>query len=465
LTNQQFGTAKDPVFILCAARTGSTLLRLLLDCHPEFACPAETNLPVLCHNMLPIWSLVTGNPVPIPNQPLDISQLPWEVTEGLRKSMDLIMSTHLERSDKSRWCDKSLGSARYAELLRQVYPRARFLCLYRFPMDVIASALEACPYGLSGYGYDPYIAASPGNNVLAVARCWLEMTADIMSAEEDFGEQCLRIRYEDLVSAPETVLDDIFKFLGVRPVPDIVTRCFSSEQERLGMADYKVWHTNRVSSDSVGRGWKIPPGLIPEPVLDGVNELAGRLGYIQIDPASWGMGPAPYDMRNTDSGPAVALAAAGNSREVNDIAALLCERARDALRRLDDETRPTWLAAGTDTVVMAVSNLQKHGGCTQVLVNVGARSVETLESATLALAQAPGGCLLAAPAAIWRAVLAREINLGVAMRRNQIRFSGSVGDWQTGELITTMISDLLGLTPWPVSIGEPGRIAVPAGLA
>ena len=104
------------------------------------------------------------------------------------------------------------------------------------------------------------------------------MTAEIMTAEEDFGEHCLRIRYEDLVSDPETVMDGIFKFLGASPVPDIVARCFSSEQERLGMADYKVWHTNRVSSDSVGRGWNIPPGLIPEPVLDGVNELAGRLG-------------------------------------------------------------------------------------------------------------------------------------------------------------------------------------------
>lgn len=268
-----------------------------------------------------------------------------------------------------------------------------------------------------------------------------------------------------LVSAPETVMDGIFTFLGVSPVPDIVARCFSSEQERLGMADYKVWHTNRVSSDSVGRGWNIPSALIPEPILDGVNELAGRLGYMQIDPASWGMGSVPHDMRSTDSGRPAALVTAGTSREVNDVAALLGERARDALRRIDGVTRPRWLAAGTDTVVMAVLDLQKHGGCAQVLVNVGARSVQTLESAQLAPARTPGGCLLAGPAAIWREVLAREINLGVAMRLNQIRFSGSVGDWQMGELMTTMISDLLGLTSWPVSIGEPGRIAVPAGLA
>jgi Sulfotransferase family len=31
------GTATDPVFVLCMGRSGSTLLRFLLDAHPELA--------------------------------------------------------------------------------------------------------------------------------------------------------------------------------------------------------------------------------------------------------------------------------------------------------------------------------------------------------------------------------------------------------------------------------------------
>jgi hypothetical protein len=38
----------------------------------------------------------------------------------------------------------------------RIYPEARFLCLYRHPMDVIASGVEACPWGLGGYGFDPW---------------------------------------------------------------------------------------------------------------------------------------------------------------------------------------------------------------------------------------------------------------------------------------------------------------------
>jgi hypothetical protein len=37
----------DPVFVLCNGRSGSTLLRFLLDAHPDLACPPETNLPDL----------------------------------------------------------------------------------------------------------------------------------------------------------------------------------------------------------------------------------------------------------------------------------------------------------------------------------------------------------------------------------------------------------------------------------
>ena len=39
------GASADPVFVLCGGRTGSTLLRFLLDAHPDLACPPETNVP------------------------------------------------------------------------------------------------------------------------------------------------------------------------------------------------------------------------------------------------------------------------------------------------------------------------------------------------------------------------------------------------------------------------------------
>jgi Sulfotransferase family len=448
LTGDRSGCA-DPVFVLCAARTGSTLLRLLLNCHPELTCPAESNLPALCNNMVPLWALVTGNPGPVPRTYFDMSRLPGEVTTGLRESLDLIMAAQLNRSGKSRWCDKSLRSARYAELLLQVYPQARFLCLYRFPMDVVASALEACPYGLSGYGYESYAADSPGNVVLAVARSWLDSTSEIMSVEEDFGEHCLRLRYEDLVAGPQGAMDDVFGFLAIPPVEDIAEQCFSTEHERLGTADYKVWHTNRITGESVGRGWNIPPGLIAADVLDGINELSGRMGYIPIDAANWGIGPRPRDVRLMDAGHLAPAETGRQHPEIAETARLLEKTARAALASLAIGTPPSWSALSGDTIIMSVVPDSPYGDrCVHVVVNLTNCCIQTLESATVTSAETAGRRTLAGPPAVWRQILSGKVNLGVAMRSNLIRFSGSVPDWQTGELLVAMISDLLGLALW-----------------
>src|SRR5262249_9038920 len=152
-------------------------------------------------------------------------------------------------------------TARFAELLLRVYPEAKFVCLYRHPMDVIASGMEACPWGLNGYGFDPYIATTPGNAVMALARYWADNVAITLATEERFSDRCLRVRYEDLVIDPERVAAGLFAFLEAAPAPGISARCFSAERERFGPADYKIWYTSDISSDSLGRGWSVPAGM------------------------------------------------------------------------------------------------------------------------------------------------------------------------------------------------------------
>ncbi len=172
-------------------------------------------------------------------------------------------------------------------------------------MDVIASGLAACPWGLNGYGFDPYIATSPGNSVLALARFWLDNTTETMAAEEQLADRSLRVRYEDLVTDPETVAAGIFRFLGVAAAPGITAECFSAERERFGPADHKIWYTSKVSGDSVGRGWSVPTTMIAPPVLAGINELAAKLGYLAVD-GDWGTMAPPSDLRVA---PAIAHAA------------------------------------------------------------------------------------------------------------------------------------------------------------
>jgi protein-tyrosine sulfotransferase len=303
----------DPVFVLCAGRSGSTLLRFLLDSHPALACPPETRIPWLCTQMLSAWSVledVSAGDVPDesdnsnrtgaggePGSGADHGPgVPAAVVAGLRQSFDPMIASYLAHARKERYCDKSLGGAMHSGLLRQMWPGALFISLYRHPMDVIGSGIEASPWGLSGYGFEGYAAGNPGNSVAALARYWVDYTAEIVAAEDRLGASCLRVRYEDLVAEPEAAARRLFEFLGVPAVPGITQTIFSRRRQRTGPGDHKIWQTTSIGGDSVGRGWDVPADLISTPLLDDVNRLAGRIGYLPVGP-DWGKGDRPEEVR------------------------------------------------------------------------------------------------------------------------------------------------------------------------
>jgi hypothetical protein len=207
-----------------------------------------------------------------------------------------MIDAYAARAGKRRFCDKSLGGAMHSGLLREVWPEARFISLCRHPMDVIGSGIEVSPWGLSGYGFEGYVTGSPGNSVAALARYWVDYTAAIVTAEEQLGAACTRLRYEDLVAEPEEAAKDLFEFLGVAPAPGITETIFARKRQRSGPGDHKIWNTSRIAGDSVGRGWDVPARMIPPQLLADVNALAARLGYLQIA-ENWGDGDKPDDVR------------------------------------------------------------------------------------------------------------------------------------------------------------------------
>ena len=148
------GSSADPVFVLCTGRSGSTLLRFLLDAHPDLACPPEGKLPEVLARLTTLWSAMEALPLPVGGN--GTAGTPGAMVTGIRHTMDLMIGPYLARRGKKRYCDKNLGTALYAYMLLGVYPEAKFICLHRHPMDVIASGIEACPWGLANYGFEPY---------------------------------------------------------------------------------------------------------------------------------------------------------------------------------------------------------------------------------------------------------------------------------------------------------------------
>src|SRR5260370_2420454 len=192
--------SQAPVIILTVGRSGSTLLRFILDTHPELACPPETSIGQVCVGLARLWNLLDPSAASAREEFLP-GHLPAEIAPeaaaSIRAAISEVYGRYLAQHGKRRWCDKSLDNAMTADLLARVFPAAQFVCLYRHCMDVIASAIEAAPWGLSGYGFDPYVRATPGNSGPAAAHSWLDQTKSIIVFHKQYPNRCPAIRYED----------------------------------------------------------------------------------------------------------------------------------------------------------------------------------------------------------------------------------------------------------------------------
>jgi hypothetical protein len=442
------GRLRDPVFVLCMGRSGSTLLRFLLDAHPELACPPETSLPALCGQLSVVWSLIEGAPLSA-NRGDAPPQVPDTAATGIRRMVDEMTGSYLVRRGKRRFCDKSLGSAGAADLLVQIFPAARFVCLYRHPMDVVRSGLDACPFGLNGYGFDQYIAGSPGNSVLALARYWLDNATLIAGVEERYPDRCCRVRYEDLVESPEGVMEDVYSFIGVGRAPGVAQACFSEEREQFGPADHKIWATSAISGDSVGRGESIPAGLIPSPVTDSINELAARLGYLPVD-AGWGTPGRPADPRVPETIRHAAPSSSPADGEAVPGSGVLLEFLRSRLAGADERFASRWESHAREKFLF-VSRAATRGGEAAWLVDLATRTV-TLDDGQASdddgQADDVSWSVLGSPQT-WQAVAGGSLNLHMALRRCEVRYcpKGEESPLLSHARIA-MLADLLGLSSW-----------------
>jgi hypothetical protein len=403
-------------------------------------------LPGMAGQLATVWSLIAGAPLS-KERGDEPPVIPDEAIRGVRRTMDEMTGSYLTRRGKKRYCDKSLGTARFAELLLRIYPEAKFLCLYRHPMDVIASAIEACPWGLRGYGFDQYVASTPGNTVWALARFWVDNASIILEAEERFSDCSCRLRYEDLVADPEGAATRIFEFLGVSQAPGISSRCFAPDRERSGPADYKIWHTSQITTDSVGRGWSVPAGMIPPPVREQINELAGKLGYLPVD-ERWGTAVLPAGLYDTD-GPG--LTSGCSARPPAEVA-MVRDRLTAGLSRMDDQFIRDWGSYTTESFTVAAlpPSGSRANGAYRWRVDLGARAVTDEKGGTTNEDDTTWDIVGSTEA--WSAVLSGRTNLGVAMRRCDLRYcddsdgsdAGQPGP-EAADARIGLLAELLGL--------------------
>lgn len=192
--------AAPAIFVVGVARSGTTLLRLMLDAHPRLAIPPETHfIPRVisaCEGPDPhaaALAEITGHRR-WDDFGLDADALRERLAshrtltagDAMREFYGLYASKH----GKSRWGDKSTNYVRKMKPISRILPEARFVHLIRDGRDV-ALSLVAVHFGPSSVAE----AAEKWSGEIAKARRQAERLAHYTE-----------LRYEDLVADPEPVL-------------------------------------------------------------------------------------------------------------------------------------------------------------------------------------------------------------------------------------------------------------------
>jgi hypothetical protein len=446
------GCAIAPVFVLTAARSGSTLLRFMLDTHPELACPPELGVAAACAQLARVWSVTEGTEAAGVVPLLGPGHITERAAAAIRTAIEAAFQPYAEASGKSRWCDKSLDTVMCPDLIAKIWPDAKFICLYRHVMDVISSGLEACPWGLDGFGFERYSSQYPSNNVAAVGAYWAESTRMIIDFEKKFSGLALRIRYEDLVRDPESVAHSMFSFLGLSDMPGISNLCFTAAHDANGPSDPKIWFTREVSAASVGRGSDVPANRLPPLLRSSINEALAELGYVTVED-DWNsehrrVGLHISQAEDTEPAPAAADGTIpGDSWEDPNLEAVADQmevRDKAVTSALLDGITKSWpLLAGR---VLGTTLIGDSYGIEEFKWTMPGKPAEGPfdESAQKEI-------MLSAPAALWRRLLDGTANLWVELHAGRLIVRGQITSVVVRPPEVHAIGVLLGLAQLPAT--------------
>jgi hypothetical protein len=178
-----------PVFIVGCQRSGTTLLRLMLDSHPEISCGPETRF-------LADLGRITGSEW----ERFSLYGFPKEY--WYQRFADLFggfQHDYAAARGKRRWADKTPMYALHLDLLDAVFPDAQVVHIIRDPRDVVISHRER-------FGY--------WSALKAVAK-WPRYVEQARMLGGQLGhERYHEVRYEALVRDPATTMRALLTFLG-----------------------------------------------------------------------------------------------------------------------------------------------------------------------------------------------------------------------------------------------------------
>ncbi len=201
-----FSTGHDsalaPIVLGGCGRSGTTLLRMILDSHPAICCGPESN----------VFRRSTLDPDELALKfDLDPGQVrAIHESAGSRPAfIEAFAALCMERAGKRRWAEKTPRNIRRLDVIFRYFPRTRFIHMLRDGRDVACSLRTHPRHKVVNGDLVPLDTWKP---IAGCARRWRE---DIERSRPYWSDpRFLTLRYEELVREPRPVLERLMAFVG-----------------------------------------------------------------------------------------------------------------------------------------------------------------------------------------------------------------------------------------------------------
>ena len=197
------------VFLVGCPRSGTTMLRLMLDAHPSLAIPPESHFIPLVARVRSRYEGTGG--FDAERMARDVVktlrfrdwQLPEEAVfaeisrsrpNDLAGAIEAFFVAYAKAHGKPRWGDKTPGYSIEMPLIASLFPDARFVHLVRDGRNVALSLMEV---------------PRPPRSFAEAAQVWATRIRVARRDARALDDRVIEIRYEDLVDDPETGLKRI----------------------------------------------------------------------------------------------------------------------------------------------------------------------------------------------------------------------------------------------------------------